>query len=46
MFKYRPGYYTVITANQYEFIATIRANLKRYLRNPKAFALPPLSTPE
>jgi len=42
MQKYRPGYYTVINAGQYEFIASIRANLKRYLRNQKAFALPDL----
>lgn len=39
MFKYRPSYYTVTTSSDYQFIAAIRTNLKRYLRNPKAFSL-------
>lgn len=39
MLKYRPGYYLVMNASQYEFVASIRTNLRRYLRNPKAFAL-------
>ncbi|GAA4337561.1 hypothetical protein GCM10023149_47070 [Mucilaginibacter gynuensis] len=42
MFKYRPGYYQVKTASEYEFIRSIRNNLKRYLRNPRAFAIAPL----
>lgn len=42
MFKYRPGYYQVMTANDYDFIASIKANLKRFRRNPKAFTLAPL----
>ena len=42
MFKYRPGYYMVTTANEYDFIAYIRTSLKRYRRNPKAFELSPL----
>lgn len=42
MQKYRPGYYLVTTVNDYEFIATIRANLKRYLRRPRAYELAPL----
>jgi hypothetical protein len=42
MLKYRPGYYQVTTFNEYEFIYSIRANLKRYLRNPKSFDLPTL----
>ncbi|MES2279376.1 MAG: hypothetical protein V4592_25315 [Bacteroidota bacterium] len=46
MQKYRPGYYAVINDDQYAFIASIRANLKRYLRNPRAFTLPPLIKPE
>jgi len=46
MIKYRPGYYLVTTANQYEFIASIRTNLKRYLRNPHAYGLPALITPQ
>jgi co-chaperonin GroES (HSP10) len=42
MQKYRPGYYQVTTAQEYEFIASIRNNAKRYLRNPGAFELAPL----
>ncbi|TSD64762.1 hypothetical protein FFF34_012750 [Inquilinus sp. KBS0705] len=42
MFKYRPGYYMVTTAGDYEFIAYIRTSLKRYLRNPRAYELSPL----
>lgn len=43
MIRYRPGYYTVTNASEYEFITYIRNNLRRYLRNKKAFALPPLN---
>ncbi|PAW92594.1 hypothetical protein CKK33_03410 [Mucilaginibacter sp. MD40] len=42
MQKYRPGYYLVTTAGDYEFIAYIRTNLKRYLRHSKAHELPAL----
>jgi hypothetical protein len=42
MHKYRPGYYLVTTAGDYEFISYIKANLKRYLRRPRAYELPPL----
>lgn len=42
MLKYRPGYYFVIEASDYEFIAAIRNNLKRYFRNPRAYTLAPL----
>lgn len=42
MQKYRPGYYFVSTANDYEFISSIKSNLRRYLRRPKAFSLPSL----
>lgn len=42
MLKYRPGYYLVTTANEYDFISYIRTSLKRYKRNPKAFELSPL----
>jgi hypothetical protein len=45
MFRYRPGYYTTKTANEYEFVAMIRANLRRFLRNQRTYALPPLITP-
>ena len=39
MQKYRPGYYMVMNASQYEFSTSIRDNVKRYLRNPKALSL-------
>lgn len=39
MLKYRPGYYTVTNASQYDFVRSIRTNAKRYLRNPTAFSL-------
>jgi hypothetical protein len=42
MFRYRPGYYTTKTASDYQFISMIKANLKRFLRNPRIYALPPL----
>jgi hypothetical protein len=42
MQKYRPGYYTVITASDYDFITYIKSNLRRYLRRPKLYTLPPL----
>ena len=45
MFRYRPGYYTTKTANEYEFVAMIRANLRRYLRNQRSYTLPALVTP-
>jgi hypothetical protein len=43
MQKYRPGYYFVISASDYDFIISIRNNYKRYLRRPKAYALPALT---
>lgn len=45
MFRYRPGYYTTKTASEYEFISSIRANLKRFLRNNRMYSLPPLTSP-
>jgi len=45
MFRYRPGYYTTKTASEYEFISSIRANLKRFLRNSRIYSLPPLEPP-
>lgn len=42
MEKYRPGYYLVTTAGDYEFISYIRTNLKRYLRRPRAYEVAPL----
>jgi len=46
MKKYRPGYYFITYASDYELIASIRANLKRYQRNPLAFELPALDLVE
>jgi len=43
MTRYRPGYYTVRTMTDYEFITMIRANLRRYLRNQRIYTLPPLT---
>jgi len=43
MTRYRPGYYTVKTMTDYEFITMIRANLRRYLRNQRIYTLPPLN---
>lgn len=43
MSRYRPGYYTVTTATEYEFITYIRSNLRRYLRSKKTNTLPPLN---
>jgi hypothetical protein len=42
MTKYRPGYYFLANASEYEFITSIRTNLKRYLRNPAAHTVLPL----
>jgi len=46
MQKYRPGYYFVVEASDYDFIASIKANYRRYLRRPKAFSLAPLVPPK
>lgn len=47
MIRYRPGYYMVKTASDYEFIASIKTNLKRFLRysNKRSYSLAPLVTP-
>lgn len=45
MRRYRPGYYTVSTANEYEFVAMIRNNLRRFMRNQRLYNLPELVTP-
>jgi len=42
MFRYRPGFYTTKYASDYEFVAMIRANLRRFLRNKRVYSLPPL----
>lgn len=46
MQRYRPGYYQVKTASDYEFITSIKANLKRFLRTPRKYELPQLITPK
>jgi len=46
MQRYRPGYYMVTTASEYDFIASIKANLRRYLRAPKVYTLAPLVAPK
>ena len=46
MRRYRPGYYLVTTASDYEFITSIKANLKRFLRAPRRYDLPVLVTPK
>jgi hypothetical protein len=43
MQKYRPGYYFVLKATDYDFITSIKTNYRRYLRNPKAYTLAPLT---
>jgi hypothetical protein len=42
MFRYRPGFYTTQTMTDYEFITMIRANVRRYRRNQRTYALPSL----
>jgi len=44
MQRYRPGYYFVVAASEYDFIASIKANYRRYLRRPKAYTLQPLQS--
>jgi hypothetical protein len=44
MFRYRPGFYTTKTLNDYEFISMIRNNLKRFLRNQRTYSLPALKS--
>jgi hypothetical protein len=47
MQRYRPGYYLVKNATDYEFISTIKANLRRFLRSSKtSYTLAPFVTPK
>jgi hypothetical protein len=46
MARYRPGYYFLANASEYEFITSIKGNLKRYLRNPAAHKVLPLTVPK
>jgi len=43
MTYYRPGYFIVTTATEYEFITYIRNSLKRYLRNKRVYSQPSLN---
>jgi len=43
MTRYRPSYYMVTTATDYEFASYIKGNLKRFLRNPNIVALQELN---
>ncbi|MDB5148318.1 MAG: hypothetical protein JWQ57_2338 [Mucilaginibacter sp.] len=46
MLRYRPGYYLVKTASDYEFIASIKTNLSRFLKyKRRPYSLTPLVTP-
>lgn len=46
MQRYRPGYTQVKTASDYDFITSIKANLRRFLRSSrKTYSLAPLITP-
>jgi hypothetical protein len=42
MTRYRPSYHLVTNASDYEFATYIKSNVKRFLRNPTAAALPAL----
>jgi len=46
MLRYRPGYYLVAYASEYEFISTIKTNYRRYLRNPRPYYQVPLYPPK
>ncbi|QQL49636.1 hypothetical protein [Mucilaginibacter ginkgonis] len=46
MQKYRPSYYLTMSANDYDYIQAIKINYRRYQRNPRAFTLPKLVTPQ
>jgi hypothetical protein len=39
MTRYRPSYYLVTTASDYEFVTYIKSNIKRFMRAPNARAL-------
>lgn len=48
MRKYRPGYFTVTTYTDYEFLTYIKSALRRYRRNPRTYSqqLLPVIKPE
>ena len=43
MQQYRPSYYFVLSANDYNLVFYIRSSLARYRQNPAAHRLPPLT---
>jgi hypothetical protein len=40
--QYKPGYYFILEANDYELIQFIRKSYESYLKNPAALRLGPL----
>ena len=42
--QYKPGYYFILDANDYDLIQYIRRSYQAYLQNPGAFRLPPLNS--
>lgn len=40
--QYKPGYYFILEANDYELIEYIRQSYRRYIENPAAYRLQPL----
>lgn len=42
--QYRPGYYFILEANDYDLIQFIKRSYQAYLQNPAAMRLPPLRT--
>lgn len=44
MRRYRPGYWFVMNASEYDLITSIKANYKRYMRRLKAYSIQPLQS--
>ncbi|MDB5121375.1 MAG: hypothetical protein JWN56_2593 [Sphingobacteriales bacterium] len=42
MQQYRPSYYFILEANDYQLISFIKSSYQKYMQNPKAHRLPPL----
>lgn len=42
--QYKPGYYFILQANDYELIEYIKQSYQRYIQNPAAHRLEPLNT--
>jgi hypothetical protein len=40
--QYKPGYYFIIEANDYDLIEFIRKSYQSYIENPAAYRLQPL----